>query len=629
MKFSGGVRVAAGCLVALAIFLVVGGEALASHSLSLSKTADAATVNAGGQIGYTLTVTNGGASAATKVQLTDKLPSNAGTSWSVNPAKAGCVISSGTLSCSFGNLAVGRSASVHIVSPTTAATCGTVNNSASVRSTSAGSATVGPVPIAVKCAVMQITKSADNAVVNREQQVGFTITVANIGTVTGNNVHVSDTLSNGAGLSWSLAAAVSGCSLSSANPQVLGCTFATITPGSSQLIHVISPTTLSTPCGTDAIPNTASVTLDNGAGSHASASISPRCKNLPVISTQLSSSSITPTESLSDTATVSGASSNSTGEVDFYVYSGSGADACVPANLIESDRGNGGSPPLNGTWISDDLTQPLGSWAEGSYEVQAQYAGDSDNLAAKSVCGSESFTVARAQPTISTQLSSSSITPTESLSDTATVSGASSNSTGEVDFYVYSGSGADACVPANLIESDRGNGGSPPLNGTWISDDLTQPLGSWAEGSYEVQAQYAGDSDNLAAKSVCGSESFTVARAQPTISTQLSSSSITPTESLSDTATVSGASSNSTGEVDFYVYSGSGADACVPANLIESDRGNGGSPPLNGTWISDDLTQPLGSWAEGSYEVQAQYAGDSDNLAAKSVCGSESFTVTG
>jgi uncharacterized repeat protein (TIGR01451 family) len=101
--------------------MAVAGDSFAAHSLIFTKTADATTVNAGAQVGYTLSLTNGGASALTQVQVTDTLPSTAGTSWSISPARPGCQISGGVLRCSFGRLAKSASASVHIVSPTTGA----------------------------------------------------------------------------------------------------------------------------------------------------------------------------------------------------------------------------------------------------------------------------------------------------------------------------------------------------------------------------------------------------------------------------------------------------------------------------------------------------------------------------
>jgi hypothetical protein len=86
-------------------------------------------------------VSNSGPGTAHGVVLTDTLPTNAGLSWTVDggTAAATCSISGGILTCNIGDLASGASATVHISSPTTTATCGTVNNTGHVTTTNDGS----------------------------------------------------------------------------------------------------------------------------------------------------------------------------------------------------------------------------------------------------------------------------------------------------------------------------------------------------------------------------------------------------------------------------------------------------------------------------------------------------------
>src|SRR5207245_2407537 len=103
----------------------------------IAKTADQSSVSAGDQIGFTITVTNIGAGTATNVQVSDSLPGNPGLSWSLSPpnSPAGCSITGAvgaqTLSCQLGDLAPGGSVAIHIVSPTTVQSCGTITNVAS------------------------------------------------------------------------------------------------------------------------------------------------------------------------------------------------------------------------------------------------------------------------------------------------------------------------------------------------------------------------------------------------------------------------------------------------------------------------------------------------------------------
>ncbi len=123
--------------------------------LQIVKTADAAQVNAGESIGFTLTVSNPGSGDATGVTLADPLPTKAGLSWQIASQGTGwastCAINAGSLNCGpetvpAGTTEAASTFTVHITSPTTAATggrcpagSGVVNNTGTVNSTNAGS----------------------------------------------------------------------------------------------------------------------------------------------------------------------------------------------------------------------------------------------------------------------------------------------------------------------------------------------------------------------------------------------------------------------------------------------------------------------------------------------------------
>ena len=101
----------------------------------MTKTADAATVDAGDPLGFTVTVANGGPGTAKGVTLSDPLP--AGTTaagWSKASGPAGCSITgavgSQTLSCTAVDLASGGSYSVHVTAATSFADCTTYDNTA-------------------------------------------------------------------------------------------------------------------------------------------------------------------------------------------------------------------------------------------------------------------------------------------------------------------------------------------------------------------------------------------------------------------------------------------------------------------------------------------------------------------
>jgi uncharacterized repeat protein (TIGR01451 family) len=174
-------------------------------SLSLTKSAGASVVNAGDVVSYTITITNGGTGAASNVTISDDLPTNAGLSWAIDPANANCSIVAGKLSCSFPTLGAGATASVTLTSPTTAATCGTISNTAtaSADGTSVAGSPTAPVTIQVNCPALGITKTALNGTVNPGEDAGFTITVRNSGLGDAIGVVMTDTLPN-SGLTWSI-----------------------------------------------------------------------------------------------------------------------------------------------------------------------------------------------------------------------------------------------------------------------------------------------------------------------------------------------------------------------------------------------------------------------------------------
>jgi uncharacterized repeat protein (TIGR01451 family) len=112
----------------------------ASPNLSITKTADATTVNAGSPIGFTISVANSsvpGTGTANNVTLNDPLPAGSGVNWSISPAYGGpgtCSITgsapSQVLNCSLGNLSPAIGASVHASS--SSSSVGTYPNTATV-----------------------------------------------------------------------------------------------------------------------------------------------------------------------------------------------------------------------------------------------------------------------------------------------------------------------------------------------------------------------------------------------------------------------------------------------------------------------------------------------------------------
>jgi uncharacterized repeat protein (TIGR01451 family) len=136
-------------------------------NVSIVKTADASSVDAGSDIGFTITVTNNGVADATGVTISDSLPGGTGPSpvhWVESPDNPDCSISGSdglqSLSCGPVTLAAGGgSLSVHVSASTTEDNCGQYDNTANFTSTNAGSGSAGA-SITVNCAAIVILKDS-------------------------------------------------------------------------------------------------------------------------------------------------------------------------------------------------------------------------------------------------------------------------------------------------------------------------------------------------------------------------------------------------------------------------------------------------------------------------------------
>jgi hypothetical protein len=300
-------------------------------------------------------------------------------------------------------------------------------------------------------------------------------------------------------------------------------------------------------------------------------------KAQPTIKTQTSSSSIAAPGSFTDTATVSGGASP-TGSVTFNVYSGStcsGTPAATNSSTLSS-----------GSATSTPFTLPV-----GSYEVQAVYSGDSNNLGATSACGTEPFTVTSPPPPSSPPSSppsaSLSTTPTVnglSATDIATVSGTSGMPTGTVTFTLYSGTSPGGTA-TGYSNTETLSGGSATSTST----------GALVAGSYYFVVTYSG---NGTYSPITGSaEAFSTLHGVPTLST-------TPNvigTSATDSATVSGTSGTPTGSVTFTLYSGSPGSGTLVT---------GYSADTVGLTSGQASSVSTGTLAAGSYYFVVTYSGD-------------------
>ncbi|HEY2355303.1 MAG TPA: DUF11 domain-containing protein, partial [Gaiellaceae bacterium] len=282
---------------------------VAAPSIQIVKTADAAQVSAGDQIGFTVTVYNSGSGDAKGVTLSDPLPTNAGLNWTIESEGAGwnntCSIAAGTLTCGPVTVPTGTTQGastfkVHITSPTTAATggscpnSGVVNNTASVTTTNDGSGQANA-STCVAAPSIQIVKTADAAQVNAGDQIGFTVTVYNSGTGDAKGVTMTDPLPTNAGLNWQIQSEGAGwnntCSIAAGT---LTCGPVTVPAATTQAastykVHITSATTSATggvcPGGSGVVNNTGNVTTTNDGSGQASASTCVAGANIQIVKT--------------------------------------------------------------------------------------------------------------------------------------------------------------------------------------------------------------------------------------------------------------------------------------------------------------------------------------------------------
>src|SRR5205814_2317575 len=122
--------------------------------------------------GFVITVTNTGAGTAHGVTVNDTLPDNGGLNWAIDVAGSdtGCSIGSGSLTCNFGDVGSQSSKHVHITSPTTASSCGTVDNTATVTTSNDGGDEASD-SITVRCPAIDIVKTVNDSdkIVSRGQ----------------------------------------------------------------------------------------------------------------------------------------------------------------------------------------------------------------------------------------------------------------------------------------------------------------------------------------------------------------------------------------------------------------------------------------------------------------------------
>lgn len=350
----------------------------------------------------------------------------------------------------------------------------------------------------------------------------------------------------------------------------------------------------------------------------------PQNTSSATLTTEAAAQQISPGQSTSDTATLSGGSVAPTGSLVYKLF-GPNDPTCSanPAFTSSPTTVNG-----DGSYPSPSFTPT----AAGTYSWVDEYSGDANNAAATSSCEdpAETVLVGVTLTTVTTSLSDGTTSGTSitvpsgtAVTDTATLAGANaSTATGTVAYNVYSDSACTDLVDSGSAEPITTAGTAPPSAAVTLANP----------GTYYWQAVYSGDSANAASASACGPagevETVTPVAAPISVSASLSgggktgiSVSVPAGTAVTDTATLSGTNAGTaTGTVTYTVYSDSACAAAVSTGSAQTITTPGTLP----------ASAPVTLSTVGVYYWQASYSGDANNTAAVSTCGSngEVETVT-
>ena len=306
-----------------------------------------------------------------------------------------------------------------------------------------------------------------------------------------------------------------------------------------------------------------------------------------------------------------------TSGADIFGFDGdgicSGAFSGTPAGCPFDTTGYGG-PGISYSGINAAKTSGVVNFAESCTGNTASTCSPSAGLnngasaffsLEENVTGA-SIIIPKANPVISSTTPSPGITVGGAISDSAVLANGRVP-TGTLTFKLY-GPGDTGCQNAISTLTTAVNG-----NGTYPSGTV----GTSIPGTYSWTVSYGGDSNNNPAPTTaCGSETVTVTKASPSLTTTPSAS-VPVGGTISDAGTLSGGF-NPTGTLTFKLYA-PGDAGCQSAisTLTSTVTGSGtyssGVVPVN---------------APGVYNWVVAYSGDANNNGATSACGSETVTVT-
>jgi uncharacterized repeat protein (TIGR01451 family) len=213
---------------------------------------------------------------------------------------------------------------------------------------------------------------------------------------------------------------------------------------------------------------------------------------------------------------------------------------------------------------------------------------------------------------------------TLNLTDNVTVSGVASNATGKITVKMFgpASSSTDCSTPAGSKDVTLGSGPGKTNNDTYpVSFPVTK------KGDYNFTADVIIGGVTIAS-STCGAanEKATASPLPPTLTTDAKGP-YAPTNSLTDTASLTGGTSDATGTITFTLFADDGKGGCGTQigqpQMVNVTAANGGA--ATGSYsatVTDNAIQP-GASGNATYHWTASYSGDDKNTNASSGCGAD------